>query len=223
MTDTSLRTEPLQKVAILSLEGNIAAGKSTQMRRLEEAFCNDPSVVFVAEPVDEWSEHGLLQDMYDGTIDKATFQMAVIMSLTVPLISAVHKPEVKLIISERSPSSNALTFAELNLEAKDMRAYRYVFEKSLKELKNADMYMAYLQVPVEKAVERMCKRARKEENGSVSKSYLSALHEKHESLLERVASLKGKTIVDASRTEDEIFESLQSYVRSLLFERGDEF
>jgi deoxyguanosine kinase len=216
-------TKQLQNVAILSIEGNIAAGKSTQMKRLQEAFCNDPSVVFVAEPVDEWTEHGLLQDMYDGTIDRATFQMAVIMSLTVPLISAVYKPGVKLIISERSPSSNALTFAELNLEAKDMKAYRYVFEKSLKELSTADLYMAYLQLPVEQAVERMCKRARKEETGRVSKSYLTALHDKHESLLERVTDLKGKTIVDASRTEDEIFESLKNYVCSLLIVRGDDF
>ena len=212
-----------KRVAILSLEGNIAAGKSTQMRRLQEKFANDPSVVFVAEPVDEWSQYGLLAAMYDGTMDRATFQMAVIMSLTVPLIAAVHKPGVKLIISERSPSSNALTFAELNLEDKDRLAYKYVLSKALRELYLADLHMAYLQLPVEEAIERMCKRARKEEDGKVSKEYMAALHDKHESLLERVTTLQGKTIVDASRSEDEIFESLNSYVQHLLINRGDDF
>ena len=221
MTDSIDQPGDGKRVSILSLEGNIAAGKSTQMKRLEAEFAHDPTVIFVPEPVQEWSKHGLLRDMYDGTMDKATFQMAVIMSLTVPLISAMHKPGVRLVISERSPSSNALTFAELNLDTRAMRTYNYVFGKAMHELSNADIYMAYLKLPVEQAVERVNRRAREGEAGFISSEYMCAIHDKHESLTSRVANLKGEITVDASRAEDAVFASLHAYVMQLLPSRAD--
>ena len=83
--------------------------------------------------------------------------------------------------------------------------------------------MAYLQVPVEVATERIAKRARKEEVGKIPGSYLESLHDKHESLLERAKTITGKSIIDASLDEDTIFESLKSYVHSILIQRGDDF
>lgn len=209
--------------AILSLEGNIAAGKSTQFERLKQHLAKDTSVVFVPEPVAEWQQCGLLERMYNKDIDLAVFQLAVLMSLTVPLVAAINKPDVKLVVTERSPASNALTFAEINLNEKDMQVYSYALKKSLEQINNADHFMAYLQIPVEGSVQRMKKRARKEEDGKVDQSYLELLHDKHESLLERALTIKGKSIIDASRDEDSIFDSLKSYVNSILIERGDDF
>lgn len=209
--------------AILSLEGNIAAGKSTQFERLKQLLAKDPSVVFVPEPVDEWQAWGLLERSYDKEINRAVFQLAVLTSLTVPLVAAINNPNVKLVITERSPASNALTFAEINLTDQDMQAYKYALKKSLDQLTNVDHYMAYLQVPVEVSTERIRKRARKEEVGKIPDEYLESLHEKHESLLERAKTIKGKSIIDASLDEDTIFASLKSYVNSILIQRGDDF
>ena len=40
---------------ILSVEGNIGAGKSTLVEALKERYAHDPSILFLQEPVDVWS------------------------------------------------------------------------------------------------------------------------------------------------------------------------
>ena len=43
------------KANILSIEGNIGSGKSTLMEELKKAYENNPNIVFLKEPVDEWN------------------------------------------------------------------------------------------------------------------------------------------------------------------------
>jgi len=89
---------------VLSIEGNIGAGKSTIMQRLKALFEDDNSVVFVDEPVDEWNDKGFLAAMYDGTCSKGEFQHMVLMSLAGDLLKALaRQPPPALIITERSP------------------------------------------------------------------------------------------------------------------------
>lgn len=87
---------------VISIEGGIGVGKSTLFAKLKAKFKENVSIAFVSEPAEEWTNYGFLQGMYDGTINRATFQHMVLMSLTADLLKALKKkPDV--IISERSP------------------------------------------------------------------------------------------------------------------------
>ena len=41
---------------IISVEGNIGSGKSTIVDILKKYFKNNSNIIFLQEPVDEWSE-----------------------------------------------------------------------------------------------------------------------------------------------------------------------
>ena len=43
-------------IQIISLEGNIGSGKTTLLTNLKKQYENNPNVIFLKEPVDEWSE-----------------------------------------------------------------------------------------------------------------------------------------------------------------------
>ena len=44
----------MNKVQIISIEGNIGAGKSTILEHLKETYADNEEVAFVDEPVDIW-------------------------------------------------------------------------------------------------------------------------------------------------------------------------
>lgn len=90
--------------AVLSIEGNIGVGKTTQILRLKELFKDNDRVVVLPEPVEEWVQKGFLEGMYSGSISKGEFQHCVLMSLAGDLLKALaQKPAPALIITERSP------------------------------------------------------------------------------------------------------------------------
>ena len=40
---------------IISIEGNIGSGKTTLLQNLKNKYKNNPQVIFLKEPVDEWN------------------------------------------------------------------------------------------------------------------------------------------------------------------------
>ena len=124
-------------VQMLSLEGSIGAGKSTMLTSLRKQLADEPGVVFVEEQVERWEEAGLLQAMYDGSLSKAVFQQVALMSLAAGLFKALQTPGVRLVVSERSPHSNAI-FAQVNLGGIEMMAYQVTLAQLLDALP-ADM------------------------------------------------------------------------------------
>jgi len=50
---------------IISIEGNIGSGKSTLMENLKEYYKDNNEIIFLREPVDEWS---LIKDSNGITI-----------------------------------------------------------------------------------------------------------------------------------------------------------
>lgn len=44
------------QIKIVSIEGNIGSGKSTLLEKLKNHFKNDAKIIFLKEPVDEWSK-----------------------------------------------------------------------------------------------------------------------------------------------------------------------
>lgn len=94
-----LRRGPVAPPPLILLEGSIAAGKTTLIRRLQAAY---PSVSIIAEPVAEWTNfHGvnMLERMYNDRPRWTTsFQMLAL--LTLSRAAARHTGKTRLM--ERS-------------------------------------------------------------------------------------------------------------------------
>jgi len=182
--DSPISPRPLRRVQIMSLEGLPGCGKSTQMRQLKEHLKDNPRVAFVDEPVEDWERFGFLKAMYEGDLNKATFQLMALTSIMAPLQQALCS-EAELIITERSPWSQYLVFARGNLAGLELDAYAYAFslvQNTLEKLVAISARFVYLQCDVDRAMERLQTRAREAEAG-VPVSYMDMLNTKHEAMM----------------------------------------
>ena len=63
---------PPTMISLVSIEGNIGAGKSTYMKQLREKYSNRPEIHFIDEPLAMWSSIknddglNLLETYYSG-------------------------------------------------------------------------------------------------------------------------------------------------------------
>jgi deoxyadenosine/deoxycytidine kinase len=99
---------------IISVEGNIGAGKSTFLEKLKNEF---PDAYFVPEPVDEWNtivdKKGttILERYYDDPKKYAfSFQMMAFIT-RIKLLKAA--PKDRLVITERSVFTDREIFAKM--------------------------------------------------------------------------------------------------------------
>uniref|UniRef100_A0A8C3A2M9 deoxyguanosine kinase n=1 Tax=Cyclopterus lumpus TaxID=8103 RepID=A0A8C3A2M9_CYCLU len=197
------------RVKRVSIEGNIAVGKST-IARLMQSAC--PEWEVVAEPVSQWQhiENGtlqgpdaspqttvsnLLQMMYqDPQRWSYTFQTFSCMSR---LRTQLQPPQVHLLSSERTP---------VQVYERSIYSDRYIFALNMFELGciNSTEWavyqdwhsllveqfghqvelegIIYLRAPPKKCMERLEHRGRAEEKG-VKLDYLDKLHVQHEKWL----------------------------------------
>jgi len=117
-------------ILLVSIEGNIGSGKSTLMANLKTQFKDQPRVIFLKEPVDEWSlikdEHGvtMLEKFYaDQRTYSFSFQMMAYISrlkLLKDLVSNIHSNiehpthhHRYVIITERSLYTDKMVFAKM--------------------------------------------------------------------------------------------------------------
>jgi deoxyadenosine/deoxycytidine kinase len=173
-------------ISILSLEGLIGAGKTTQINLLKDAFLGDPRVAFVDEPVDEWDNRGFLSAMYDGELDSGTFQMMALMSRLAPIMTAMQNTKVQVIVTERSWLSDYFVFARANLNGIKLQAYQYTFSKLQKAMENSvtmEMTMVLLKCQTDVAMQRMASRSREAED-NVSVAYMDLLEQKHVEMIQ---------------------------------------
>jgi len=206
---------------VIAIEGNIGAGKSTQIRRMAELFKDNERVVVLPEPVDEWVKKGFLDGMYNGTITKGEFQHCVLMSLAGDLLKALaRKPTPALIITERSPWSNHYVFAKANLAGTSLELYKHTWNRVLGGLPSElDVKYVYLQTKVDTIVARMMARGRDAEAG-VSREYLETLDKNHEDFICKETYMH--SILDGDRDEEAVWHDLCVQLREWTEELGDE-
>lgn len=170
----------MSMVLLVSLEGNVGAGKTTAFNVVRRVLQNVPEVAFLPEPVDEWVERGFLRAMYSKELSASTFQQVVLMSLAADLANIfIHNKDCKVVITERSAITNFI-FARQNLEGIELEAYNFTFDRFMK-LIPPDMipHHVYLKTTPKIAAERLSARGRPGES-QVSLAYLTGLHDLHE-------------------------------------------
>jgi len=183
---------------ILSIEGNIGSGKSTFCKSLKNHFnryYNRPhgtNVYFVDEPVDAWlsikDTDGNLLDHFYKCPEKYSycFQMTAYISRLTELKRVLNKSKPNdIIIMERSVFSDYNVFAKMlydsgKINEIEYQSYMMWFNHFLDGLPN--IFFVYLKTDFNKCHDRVLTRSRKEE-GKVSKEYLNACENYHETWL----------------------------------------
>jgi len=193
----------------ISIEGNIATGKSTFIKVLEDAAANEDWEI-TPEPVSTWTQidgqgesssgGNLLKLFYDDAKRWSyTFQSYALLS-RMRLQRAPFGTHTQARLSERSIHSDRYIFARNCFETGLMSETEWAIYQdwstylldSLGELQ-LDGFI-YLRADPETCAKRMSKRGRPEEQG-VTVDYLKQLHEKHERWLHH-KEFHGEDIMD---------------------------
>jgi deoxyadenosine/deoxycytidine kinase len=121
--------------SIVSVEGNIGSGKTTLMANLKEKYKNDPLVIFLKEPVDEWEKiqdangKTILEKFYENQ-EKYSFafqMMAYVSRLNVlrQALQGLDSSKKYIIITERSLDTDRFVFAKMLYETRKMEDVCY--------------------------------------------------------------------------------------------------
>ena len=108
---------------IFSIEGNIGSGKSTLVKLLKEKCVNNKNLLFLDEPVDEWTkltdEHGknMIEKFYDNQAKYAfSFQTMAYITRLSKLRKALKSNPHSVIITERSLYTDKYVIAKMLFE-----------------------------------------------------------------------------------------------------------
>ena len=182
---------------LFSLQGNIGSGKSTIFKYLQDTLpnCYSQDIVFVDEPVDEWSniknsdDQSILELFYKNKKRYSfTFQMMAYITRLVLLRENIkqNKPD-SLAISERSLYSDKHVFAKMLYDTGYMNKVEYtIYEKWFNEFNKVckrEKYI-YIRTSPEIANARILKRGR--QGGTIPLDYIKKCHEYHENWLKKV-------------------------------------
>ena len=112
----------MMRPRIISIEGNIGAGKSTLVEELKIRYANRNDIVFLQEPVDAWADitqdgKTMLQLFYDNQKKYSfAFQVMAYMSrlrLIKNEVNRAYKMNIKTIVMERSLDADRHIFAKM--------------------------------------------------------------------------------------------------------------
>jgi len=181
---------------IFSIEGNIGSGKSTLVKELKKSIPNilDKKVVYVQEPVNEWSKikdkkgETILEKFYANQHKYAfSFQMMAYISRLALLRNIVRENPDAIIITERSVFTDREVFAKMlydegKIEEVDYQIYLKWFDEFIEEIPVTGLI--YVTTTPEKSKERVDLRARAGE--SIPLSYLQRCHNYHETWIKNI-------------------------------------
>eukprot|EP00828_Plagiopyla_frontata_P033204 TRINITY_DN4312_c0_g1_i3.p1 TRINITY_DN4312_c0_g1~~TRINITY_DN4312_c0_g1_i3.p1 ORF type:complete len:310 (-),score=41.20 TRINITY_DN4312_c0_g1_i3:101-1030(-) len=181
-----------KKQVLLSIEGNVGAGKSTFLDLLNSRFSNEFTVI--PEPVNEWQNIrgegvNMLDLLYkDPQRWSYTFQTYAFFSRLQLWQRMMKDVQTPLMISERSVFSDKYIFAQ-NCASNWNPAELAVYNEWFDFLTGNERYgyrqidgVIYLRTSPEVCLSRIAKRGRKEED-SIPIDYLTQLHQRHEEWL----------------------------------------
>ncbi len=190
-----------RQIQIVSIEGNIGSGKSTLLANLKKHFNKETNIVFLKEPVDEWSkikdENGItiLEKFYEDQ-EKYSFSfqmMAYISRLkllrdTIKNIETEHNKSTNyVIITERSLYTDKMVFAKMLYDSGKIEHVNYQIYLNWFDTFAEDFpvhKIIYVRADPETCHKRIATRHREGEN-NIPISYLSSCSEYHENMLDK--------------------------------------
>ena len=220
---------PHPRSIIVSVEGNIGSGKSTNVDDLKQYFDNKKreDIIFVEEPVSEWNS---VVDI-DGTPILANFykdqkqyafrlqMLAYISRLT--LLRDVAKKGYKYIITERCVGTDRNVFSKMLYDKGDIAHDEYTIYNKWHEEFSKDVPISaivYIRASPETCLSRVNIRAREGENIPIE--YLEECQRYHEEWIE--GENVPKLYIDANTDfkknpeyKDEILKKIDDFIHSL--------
>ena len=181
---------------IVSLEGNIGAGKSTLIKKLQEIYSDSKDIIFLQEPVDEWINfkdsqgNNILECFYKNQEKYSfSFQMMAYITRLALIEKTIKENPQRIIFMERSLDTDKMVFAQMlfdhgKLEEIEFNIYKYWFDYfQPKEIKRK---IIYLDVSPEICFDRIQQRAREGEEG-ITLEYLQKCHQYHEEMMKKLS------------------------------------
>jgi thymidylate kinase len=181
------------KPLLVTIEGNIGAGKSSIIARMKEKYSHSRDVVFVQEPVDIWEgicdENGtkMLNLFYQNPKEHAFAfqQMAYITRISVLRKTVEEHPRCKVIICERSLEADRNIFAKMLFDDGIISKVCFQIYNLIYDEFSGGFPIdrcIYIDADAEVCVERIAKRARSGESG-ISLEYLTKCKKYHDDWL----------------------------------------
>ena len=183
----------MSRPKILSIEGNIGAGKTTIVENLQKRFANNKEIVFLREPVDVWdtirdkNEVTILEKFYNDTNKYAfCFQVMAFATRSVNVKNAIkNNPECKYIICERSLEADNNIFAKMlkddgKIEDIEYKVYEHFYKNCRDDVKLDGVI--YIDSSPNICLERINKRSRDGEGG-ITCEYLENCKNYHDDWL----------------------------------------
>lgn len=196
-------------IRILSIEGNIAAGKSTLMEELKKKYATNNKVNFLDEPVELWENVkdkfgvSMLQKYYSNPGKYAfafqmmayTSRLKILRKMESKLLEEIKDGEDRIIITERSILTDKHVFAQMlydegKMEDVEFQIYNDMFNEF--STQTVDM-VVMLETRPEISFERVIKRGRVGE--VIPLEYLKRCYDYHVKMLEQM----NKTVLDANQ------------------------
>jgi deoxyadenosine/deoxycytidine kinase len=190
---------------IVSIEGNIGAGKSTLIQALRERYIQgkDRIIVILEEPVEIWNtveEDGetLLEKFYKDPVKHGfTLQTMIYTTVYNQINNAIKEyPKAEVIVCERSLQSSKYVFSEMlhyqgKMNLTEGLVYDMLYNDPRTEMA-LSQGMIYLQVKPETCLERIRSRNRKGEE-NITLEYLKLCQSYHSDMFQ-LTNIKAEVI-----------------------------
>jgi len=177
------------KPMIINVSGNIGAGKSSLLRRLN---IQDDCMI-VEEPVHLFTNYkgvNILEKFYKKTISNIEFQTTItriMMDYHIKMYDECVRKGIKYMITERSIIDSIEIFSRMLIS--DETFYKSIYEYTSEYQSYLPSLYVYIQSKPDRCLERIVKRNRKEEL-NISLSYLENLHNCTERFFEKLSTQK---------------------------------
>lgn len=207
---------------IISIEGNIGAGKTTIVQELHKRFQEKKNIIFVKEPVDIWETivdndgETILQKFY-AEPSKYAFQFQV-MALTTRLSlirdTLRNNPTCDMLICERSVDADKEIFAKMLhddglITDLDYKIYCLMANEHAKDFNVAGHI--YINADADVCFNRIHKRSREGE-GSIELSYLEKCKKYHDEWLGKYENWDCNNITSSTKVLNLLTNEDASYI-----------
>jgi len=187
---------------VVCIEGNIAVGKSTLLRRLARVL--PKTVHFVSEPVEAWEACGALDAYYGSRLSALAFQQLALVTRDAAWRRGIAT-RAAVLVCERSVESDRGVFADALLGAGDRAIYEATYASLIEARARLPTLTVLLDLSVPELVGRLAGRNRASERvseGGVGSGLLGRLQAAHERYYQGLAEADRVRVSAAGAVDD---------------------